>query len=156
MWRFLRFPGWLRIRRSKGRSKTKALSRSLARVTDVNELLSMLDEATDPLDRHFILERIVRLTFKRRKDDHKMRSLCERFGMQHLAEFPLVAPRLKREIGYGRMPYVVTFQCMATLMTEWGDYQKAIEIYEMALRYGINDREQSFQRKVAALRRLVR
>lgn len=129
---------------------------TLSRLKSVDELLSALGQATDPLDRHFIFERIVRLTFRQRKENHKMRSLCERVGMQHLKEFPQIAERLKWEIGYGVMPPVITFQCMATLMIEWGDYQKAIDIYEMALSYGIKDRGGAIAKNIATLRRLRR
>ena len=42
-------------------------------------------------------------------------------------------------------------------MTEWGAYQKAVDIYEMALRYGIDDdTEGGFRRKITALHRLMR
>lgn len=128
-----------------------------AKYPTLAEKVAALDIETDPLDRHFLYEAIVSESFRLRHDDHKMRQLCERISQQHLDEFPHIAPRLRREIGYGKMPPVFTFQAMGVLMTEWGAYQKAVDIYEMALRYGIDDETPGgFRRKITALHRLMR
>lgn len=144
-----------KIHQSRGSRQIEG--RLSARFKDVHEMVEALGNETDPLDRHFLYEAIVRESFRLRMDDHKMRDLCERMGMRHLKEFPQMAERLRREIGYGTMPPVATFRCMGTLMTEWGAYQKAIDIYEKALSYGIDDdTDGGFQRKIAALRQLMR
>lgn len=150
-----RFSLWEKLRRFAVRHRAKGWQAASTR--DLDSLLLQLEQTEDPLDRHFIYENIVRETFRRRKDDHRMRDLCEQIGLRHLEEFPKIAPLLREEIGYGRMPHVATFQCLATLMTEWGAYKKAIDIYEMGLAYGIDDKDTGgFQARIAALYRLMR
>ncbi|NLN27756.1 MAG: hypothetical protein GX161_06005 [Firmicutes bacterium] len=143
-----------RLRPKRSGSEEASIS---SKYPTLEDKLAALRTETDALDRHFLYEAIVRETFRLRHDDHKMRQLCERIGMEHLREFPRIAARLRREIGYGHMPPVFTFQAMGALMTEWGAYQKAVDIYEMALRYGIDDdTEGGFRRKITALHRLMR
>lgn len=147
--------------RSKRRSKAKdpgPVERSVSsKYPTLSDKVAALETETDPLDRHFLLEAIVRESFRLRHDDHKMRKLCEEIGIRHLQEFPRIAPLLQREIGYGKMPPVFTFQALGVLMTEWGAYQVAVDIYEMALQYGIDDgTEGGFRRKITALHRLMR
>lgn len=138
-------------------SSEQNLTWEAVRSGNVDHMLQALQGATDPLDRHLLLESIVREAFKLRKKDHKMRDLCQEVGLQHLEEFPQIAERLKVEIGYGAMPYVITFHCVATVLAEWGAYKKAIDVYEMALSYGIDDAiDGGFHAKIVGLRNLMR
>ena len=55
---------------------------------------------------------------------------------------PSLALALKEDMG-GTLPRVTTFQHYATVLTEDGEYEKAISICEKALEYGLHDNTKS-------------
>jgi hypothetical protein len=105
--------------------------------TELNRILKDLSKKTNPIDRHFLLQSIVGETYKRRKDT-EMRKICNKIGVKHLSEFKDLAPFLKKEFG-GVLPRVTTFQYLSTLLSEDGDYDRAIKICKMAISYGLKD-----------------
>ena len=105
--------------------------------TELNRMLKDLSKETNPIDRHFLLQSIVGETYKRRKDT-EMRKICNEIGIKHLSEFKDLAPFLKKEFG-GILPRVTTFQYLSTLLSEDGDYDRAIKICKMAISYGLKD-----------------
>ena len=104
---------------------------------DLNRMFKASKLSTNLIDRHFLLLLIVMETYKMRKDE-KYRNLCIEYSELHLNEFPQIAPVLKENVG-GNMPSVPTFQNYATILTETGDFAKAISVCEMAISYGLND-----------------
>jgi len=99
-------------------------------------MLGVVDCRTDLVTRHFLLQEIVRHTYKHRADP-EMRSLCRKYSELHLAEFPMIAAPLRGMIG-GFLPRVLTFQNYATVLTEDGEYEKAIEVCQRAISYGLD------------------
>lgn len=119
---------------------------------DLGRMLRALDVKTNPVDRHFLLLGIAEQTFKRRSDPSMARD-CARISDLHLAEFPQLAPALKSEFN-GVFPRVPTFQNYSSLLVEKGQFDKAIEVCQSALRYGLHDGTQSgFQGRIARIRR---
>jgi len=108
---------------------------------DLDQMLKAVSTKTNPIDRHFLLQSIVDATYKLRKEE-QYRKLCIEYAEKHLQEFPSIAPALKEEMG-GTLPRVATFQNYATLLTEKGEYEKAISICEKALEYGLHDNTKS-------------
>ena len=104
---------------------------------DLKRMINALELKTHPIDRHFLLLEIVRITYKDRKTDPKKMELCENIAWKHIEEFPKLAEPLKREIG--SLPHVPTFQHLATLLTEKGEYDKAIEVCKKAIEFGLDD-----------------
>jgi hypothetical protein len=105
---------------------------------DLTKMLAVLNKRTAPLDRHFLLMAIVGETYKLRKKNPKMRTLCASIAEMHIQEFPSIIPALKKDMG-GTLPRVSTFQEYATLLTEDGDYERAIQVCTIALSHGLND-----------------
>ena len=105
--------------------------------TELNRMLKDLSSKTDPSDRNFLLQTIVSATDKRRKIP-KIRKVCREIGMKHLSEFKDLAPSLKKESG-GSLPRVTTFQHLATVFMEDRDYDRAVKICKMALKYKLHD-----------------
>ena len=103
---------------------------------DLSQMLKAVSIKTNPIDRHFLLQLIVDATYKLRKEE-KYRKLCIEYAIRHLQEFPDIAPALKEEDG--TLPHVTTFQKDATVLTENGEYDKAISICEKAIEYGLHD-----------------
>lgn len=101
------------------------------------------------LDRHFTLLLQVQEACKLRKTSSEKRTLCEKLAWQHLEEFPQIRPILiewgkdyasvKHEKESFYLPHVPTFEYLATILTEKGEYDKAIEVCELALAYGLQD-----------------
>ena len=104
---------------------------------DLDQMMRALDAATNPVrHRHFLLMNIVGATYRLRKDPF-MAAECSRVAEMHLAEFQALAPALLAE--FGVLPRVPTFQDYATLLTEWGDYDRAAWVCELAMYYGLHD-----------------
>jgi hypothetical protein len=108
---------------------------------DLNQMLKAISIKTNPIDRHFLLQTIMEITYKRRKEP-QMRKICREIAEKHISEFAALAPALKQDMG-GELPRVSTFQHFATLLSEDGDYEYAIEICDIAINYGLRDGTQS-------------
>lgn len=119
---------------------------------DLKRMLAAVKTPTNPIDRHFLLMAIVDQTYKQRKDA-KSRSLCIRFAEQHISEFARIAPALKKEHA-GTLPRVSTFQKYATLLTEDGDFDRAIEVCKTAIAYDLVDGTKSgFESRIDRIRK---
>jgi len=105
---------------------------------DLDKMKQALHTKTNPVDRHFLLMGIVDQTYKQRQDNDGARQLCAAVAEQHIEEFPKIKPALVKSLD-GILPRVTTFQKYATLLTEQGDFQRAIEICETALSHGLRD-----------------
>ena len=104
---------------------------------DLELMIKVSNNQTNPIDRHFLLQSIVEETYKLREDE-KYKNLCHKFAEVHLIEFPSLAKALKKEMG-GLLPRVTTFQYYATLLTENRQFEKAKEICQKAISFGLKD-----------------
>lgn len=119
---------------------------------NLDEILSVINEETNPIDRHFLLQRIVKETYSDREDP-KMRNLCRRVAQHHLDEFPEIAPALKKDMG-GTLPRVSTFQHYATVLTEDGEFERAVEVCQQAMDFGLHDGTKTgFEGRIERIRR---
>lgn len=64
---------------------------------DLEEMLSAIEVKTNHVDRHFLLQSIVDNTYKLRKDGEK-RKICKKIAEVHIAEFPLIASALEKDM----------------------------------------------------------
>jgi hypothetical protein len=104
---------------------------------DLEKMTQALSAPTNPVDRHFLLQTIVELAYKQRVAP-KMRQLCREVGEMHLREFTAVGPHLLEEMG-GVMPRVTTFPRLAAVLAEDGDFERAIEVCQIAASWGLRD-----------------
>jgi hypothetical protein len=119
---------------------------------DLSEMLKSVQKKTNPIDRHFLLQNIVNETYKLRKGANH-RETCIKYSEIHLAEFPVIAPALKKDLG-GYLPRVTTFQNYATVLTEIGEYEKAIKVCEDANSFGLDDGTKSgYQGRIERIKR---
>lgn len=106
---------------------------------DLKRMIAALTIRTNPIDRHFLLLNIVTAAYKRRGEP-EMRDLCRQVASLHLSEFGEILPALKLWIGGGDfLPWVPTFQHLATVLTEDGEREAAIKVCEQALSHGLRD-----------------
>ncbi|GEM_PF-1483923 len=106
---------------------------------EIPKMLKALDKPAHPVDRHFLLMGIVEQTYKLRNSDPKKRDLCERIAWQHVEKFPQIKKPLMEDLEMEVPPRVPTFQHLSTLLTEKGEYDKAVEICNKAMELGLND-----------------
>lgn len=124
---------------------------------DLSQMLRALDTPTHPVDRHYLLQSIVELTYKERNKDPKMRWLCEQITRMHLNEFPqFVKPLLaqnKDSRGRGFLPRVSTFQHLATILMENEQFDEAVAVCELAIKYDLHDNTQGgFEKRIGRIR----
>jgi len=108
---------------------------------NLEDMLKAARTNTHPVDRHFLLQSIVSESYKRRKED-RYRQLCIEYAEKHLQEFPSLFEFIKEGLD-GFVPRVPTFQHYATVLTEAGEYEKAIEVCKKAILFGLSDNTQS-------------
>ena len=107
--------------------------------------------STNPIDRHFLLLNLVGHTYKKRKDP-KMRKLCLHYGILHTQEFPSIKQHLIKEMD-GILPRVLTYQHIATILTEDRRFGDAIAICNKAIELGLKDGTQSgFAGRIARIK----
>lgn len=104
---------------------------------DIPRMVAALEADSNLIDRHFLLQNLVAETYKRRSEP-EMAELCAKVAEMHLAELPRIIPALKKDMG-GEVPRISTFQHFATLLTERGEYERAISVCEDALRRQLHD-----------------
>ncbi|QZA78182.1 hypothetical protein K4H28_01790 [Deefgea tanakiae] len=125
---------------------------------DLERMLKATELKANLVDRHFLLQTIVALAYKQRKDDRFMQ-ICLKYADFHLREFPDLAIPLAGEVALagevkGYLPRVTTFQYFATALTEVGQFEKAIEVCELALSYGLHDgTESGFEGRMARIKK---
>jgi hypothetical protein len=69
---------------------------------DLRRMLAARSLSTNPIDRHFLLQGMIKEAYRRRTD-REMRRICIETGLMHLAEFSTIARALKRDMG-GSLP----------------------------------------------------
>ena len=108
---------------------------------DLGRMLAVMDTPTHPIDRHHLLSEIVTKSYARRKDNASMCELMLKTAQTHLDEFPSLLTALQKE--FDPLPQVPTFQLYATALSEMGEFKRAIQVCEQALKYGLRDGTQS-------------
>lgn len=104
---------------------------------DLARMLAARSMRTNPIDRHFLLQSIVKETYRLRSDA-KMKRLCIETGMAHLSEFSTIAPALRADFD-GSLPRVASFAWLATVLAEEDKVEEAIRVCETAARFGLED-----------------
>ncbi|MDA2935271.1 hypothetical protein MYX82_13160 [Acidobacteria bacterium AH-259-D05] len=104
---------------------------------DLDTMLSALSKSTNPIDRHFLLQSIVQVTYKSRKNP-KMHAVFLKIAHQHIQEFSELVTGLRQEFN-GVLPRIVTFQYLATVLAEKGESDEAIKVCQTAIQYGLHD-----------------
>lgn len=118
---------------------------------DVPRMLEALNVPTNPIERHFLLLALVNETYKQRNQE-EMRKLCADVCEMHLTEFSNLAEHLEKQ--FGILPRVPTFQHYSTLLTETGDYEKAVSVCQAAIDHGLHDGTKSgYEGRIARIRR---
>jgi hypothetical protein len=106
---------------------------------DLQRMINALDFKANRLDRHFLLMAIVKETYRKRSDP-KMADKCLEVAQIHCEEFSTIVEPLRKDLNRDdTLPRVPTFAFYATLLAERGEFQKAIEVCESAIGFGLDD-----------------
>ena len=120
---------------------------------DLKKMLEAINAKTNKIDRHFLLMGIVDATYKERFNP-EMAQLCCDIAELHLNEFPSMVEPLKKDMG-STLPHVTTFQRYATILTEHGEFEKAVQVCERAIGYGLHDGTKSdFSGRIDRIKKL--
>ena len=103
---------------------------------DLDRMLKQLYKKGDPVDTHFLYLQLIDQAYSHRKEP-VMRALFKKLAIEHVEKFDSIREQLIKEIGI--LPRVPTFQYLATVYTEDCEYEKAIEVCEKAIAFGLND-----------------
>jgi len=103
---------------------------------DLDKMLKQLYKIGHPIDTHFLYLNIAQKAYKQREDP-KMRALFKKIAIEHASVFDALKPVLYFKIGSGKdaeavLPSVPSFQHLAIVYTEDGEYEKAIGICDKA------------------------
>jgi predicted Zn finger-like uncharacterized protein len=105
------------------------------------------------VDRHFNFLSVVGTAYSNRKESTAMAELCEQAAWLHIGEFPKLAKALRKFFD-GELPRVPTFRQLATLLTEQQRFDKAIEVCQQAIGFGLFDGMQGgFEGRIERIRR---
>jgi hypothetical protein len=119
---------------------------------NLKKMLNVLNVKTNPIDRHYLLQGIVNETYKLRQQG-KMKEKCKEISLLHLTEFSELQEPLKKE-NDGWLPRVTTFQHYSTILSDEGNYEKAIKICKEAIAYGLHDNTKSgFEGRIKRIER---
>jgi len=119
----------------------------------LDELLELLNKAKGLVNVHFSYLSIINQTYSRRKEP-EVRELFKKLALEHIEKFSSIRGALLRdfnlhedELGHyhdkegrsSKFLHVPTFEYLATVYTEDGEYEKAIEVCEKAIVFGLHD-----------------
>jgi hypothetical protein len=120
---------------------------------DLAQMERAVEIPTNLTDRHFLLMNLCREAYRLRKRP-EMRTKYLHYARMHLAEFPRLKPSLLRDLLIDGLPHVPTFQDLATVLTEDGAFDEAVQICEQAKALGLDDGTKSgYDGRIARIRK---
>ena len=104
--------------------------------SDLRLMMREINTPTNPIDRHFLLQEIVRLSYQDRSSPES-RHICRTVAEKHVQEIASLLPAVIKDGNF--VPRVSTFQYYATLLTEDREFARAIEVCQQAISLGLDD-----------------
>jgi hypothetical protein len=104
---------------------------------DLSRMLTARTVKTNPIDRHHLLQSIVKETYRRRRDP-RMRSLCIETGLLHLSELPAIVAGLRVDMD-GDLPRIPLYAWLSTALAEAGRTDEAVHVCEVAAQHDLED-----------------
>ena len=104
---------------------------------DFHLMTAALRSPAAPVDRHHLLCAVVEHTFRLRRD-RSMSALCAQTAEAYIAELPSLVPAL-REAWKGVPLNGELFKQYATLLTEQGNFDRALQVCAIAQRHQAED-----------------
>lgn len=118
---------------------------------DVQRMEAAVKLPTRETDRHFLLLHLCGEMYRQRKNQGPRAKFLQ-YAKLHLAEFPRLAPALKRDLQTDTLPRVPTYQMLATVLTEDGAFEEAIDVCREAIKLGLSDGTKSgFEGRIARI-----
>lgn len=108
---------------------------------NLEEMLIQLYMPGRARDTHFLYQRIAEITYKKRSDP-QMRELFKKTAAEHISKFKSFIPSISELFMTSEGPAPIsspTFIWLATVFTEDGEYDRAIEVCNKAISLGLHD-----------------
>lgn len=108
---------------------------------NLEELLNQLYKPGRERDTHFLYQRIAEITYKKRSDP-QMRTLFKKTAIEHISKFESFIPSLRELFNTPNgpvQPSTPTFMWLAIVFNEDGEYEKAIDACDKAIKLGLHD-----------------
>ena len=153
------------------KNKIKSYYSQAGALVKCDDLLKQLYETRDSIDIHFFYLNLIGQAYNRRKEPDA-RTLFKKLALEHVESFSSFKKALLkdfhlREVEPGcyqdkggisaRFPHVPTFQYLATVYTEDGEYEKAIEVCEKAIAFGLHDWTKSdYQGRIERIKKKIK
>lgn len=103
------------------------------------------------LDRHYLLSALVGALYRQRKEPVR-RQQCREYAEIYISELPGILPSVEESVG--TKVQVAAFQQYSQLLTEDGEFDRAIEVCELAIRLGTPDRTKTgYQGRIERIRK---
>jgi hypothetical protein len=119
---------------------------------DLDQMVKAVSSPASPTDRHFLLQRIVEIAYKNRKDP-EFREVLFRHARMLLAEYPNIVPTLQEQFG-SKLPNDHTFKLFTISLEEDGRFEEAIGVCKQALEYGMDDETKTgFEGRIERIKR---
>jgi hypothetical protein len=104
---------------------------------DLDRMLAAIDiQGGHIIDRHFLLLNIVNICYAKR-DDEKFRKIAMSVADIHISEMRSIVNYFIKKEKF--VPRITTFQHYATILTENGEYDKAISVCGKAIELDLHD-----------------
>lgn len=104
---------------------------------DLDAMVKVMGEKSHPIDRHHLLNCIVEAAYRRREDS-AMLDLCVSTSETYLSEAPKLMRALLSDMP-GQLPRIPVYQLYATILTQKGQFDRAIQVCELAIQSELQD-----------------
>lgn len=105
---------------------------------DLNKMVPVMKvENVDLIDRHFLLQNICQIAYKKR-NEQEFRELFYQAAQLHQSIFPAIVGAFKSSAG-GVPPGLPIFRLHSTVLTEDRKFEEAIAVCNFALQYKVHD-----------------
>ncbi|ARV17381.1 hypothetical protein AEP_00419 [Curvibacter sp. AEP1-3] len=121
---------------------------------DLDKMIAVMDMPTHPIDRHHLLNGIVSGAYKRRGEDYYAQ-LCADTAETYLLEMPKLLRAFRKDGPRLPLPHVPVFEKYATLLAEQKQFDRAIEVCELAIAQKLHDNTKSgYEGRIKRIERL--
>ena len=116
------------------------------------EYCNKIYESAKPMDKHFYLMVVADYYYKQRDIRQEAFELAEQYHLKDVKLYPQYEKTMMDM--FGSIPRIPSFQQLAIMYEKTGRYQEAIDICQLALKYGLRDSTKGgFEGRIAKLRK---
>ncbi len=133
-------PNTMQIR--GGRSVPMSMVSASSAGSDIDEMLTVRNQQSHPVSRHFFLQNLAEVTYSARNDRPDALQWCEWACWQWLLEAPVLLPALRTEVSdLPTFVHVSVPKRLIILLEKSGEPSRAAEVAKACMQFGLNDQD---------------